>query len=86
MAIINELSGNRIADEKGNATDEMASWLKRAFILFTSVQESGITANRPTKLMWVGRRYYDTTIGKPVYASAISGVTITWKDATGAVV
>lgn len=38
-------------------------------ILSASVQ-SGTTAQRPTKLLWVGRQYFDTSLGangKPIW-------------------
>ncbi len=47
---------------------------------------SGTTANRPTKLLWPGRMYYDTTLaanGKPIWVN--KGAT-GWVDATGAAV
>ena len=40
---------------------------------------SGVTASRPTKLLFVGRRYFDTTLGKPVWYDGTN-----WVDATGA--
>ncbi len=45
--------------------------------------DSGTTAQRPTAdFIDVGFRYFDTTLGKPIFAKAISGSTITWVDAT----
>lgn len=51
------------------------------------VARSGVTANRPVgSSIYVGFMYMDTEVGKPIYASAISGDTVTWVDATGATV
>lgn len=86
MALIDDVQGRQIADENGMVSREFASWFTRAFILLTAVQQSGTTAQRPTTQMWVGRRYYDTTLNKPVWASAIAGVTVTWRDAAGTIV
>jgi hypothetical protein len=48
------------------------------------VKRSGTTAQRPTGgTIIVGYRYFDTTIGKPIYAKTINGDTVTWVDATG---
>jgi hypothetical protein len=48
---------------------------------------SGTTAQRPTgRAIYVGYRYFDTTLGKPVFAKTISGDTVTWVDATGTTV
>ena len=47
-------------------------------------QQSGATADRPTEGLWIGRRFYDTTLNKPIYVSAVK--TTVWRDASGAVV
>jgi hypothetical protein len=49
-----------------------------------SAQQSGPTAQRPTTILWIGRRFYDTTLNKPVYLSAVKPSV--WRDGTGAVV
>lgn len=35
--------------------------------LLQSLTGSGITANRPAKFLWIGRPYFDTTLGKPIW-------------------
>lgn len=51
------------------------------------VARNGATADRPVgRNIYVGFMYFDTSIGKPIYASAINGDTVTWVDATGATV
>jgi hypothetical protein len=60
---------------------------------------SGSTAERPTPFVPgdnitpgsltlgdIGFEYFDTTLGKPIYAKAISGGVVTWVDATGGTV
>ncbi len=50
-----------------------------------SVVRSGATSERPSgSSIYVGFQFFDTTLGKPIYANAISGNTVTWVDATGA--
>ena len=44
----------------------------------------GITADRPTKDLFVGRQYYDTTLNKPVWLRSVRPAV--WKDATGTTV
>lgn len=39
---------------------------------------SGTTANRPTDFLWIGRMYFDTTLGQPVWYDGTG-----WVDATG---
>lgn len=48
---------------------------------------SGATSERPSGYFaGVGSVYFDTDLGKPVFAKATSGSTVTWVDATGATV
>ncbi len=56
-------------------------WRSRVSSLLTRMTQSGTTAQRPTAGLWVGREYFDTTLGKPVWYDG-SG----WVDATGATV
>lgn len=47
----------------------------------------GTTAERPnSNAIRVGFTFFDTTLGKPIYAKSITGYTITWVDSTGATV
>ena len=59
-------------------------WVTRIHVICTSNRQSGVTADRPTSLLWIGRRYYDTTLNKPVFVSAVKPTV--WRDAAGAVV
>jgi len=45
---------------------------------------SGPTAERPTVFLWVGRSFWDTTLGKPVFLKSITPTV--WVDATGGAV
>lgn len=47
----------------------------------SAVLDSGTTADRPTRGLWAGRPYFDTTLGKPIWYSGTG-----WVDATGAAV
>ena len=70
-------------DGKGNVkiAPVWAEWFMAVFRICFSLTESGTTANRPTKYLWVGRRYFDTTLGKPIWHDGTN-----WVDATGATV
>lgn len=83
MAMIDDMPGLVIADKNGRVTPPFAGWFNKAFVLLFAVQQSGTTAQRPTTQMWVGRPYFDTTLNKPIWAKTISGITVTWVDATG---
>lgn len=60
-------------------------WFSLIFRLLTGLTESGTTAQRPTKNLWVGRMYYDTTLNKPIWVNAITPAVV-WKDAAGTTV
>lgn len=66
-----------------NVEQTLFTWFTQVYTLCFSIQESGTTANRPIKNVWLGRRYYDTTLNKPVYVSAINP--IVYRDAAGAI-
>lgn len=53
-------------------TNPWANWLTKAGMILFAVSQSGTTAQRPTKNLWAGRMYFDTSLGahgKPVFAS-----------------
>ena len=56
-------------------------WFSKAYILLLSIEQSGVTGDRPTSDLWVGRQYFDTTLGFPVWYDGTN-----WVDATGATV
>lgn len=66
------------------ATRTIFTWFTQVFVICFSIQESGTTAERPTKSLWIGRRYYDRTLNKPVYVSSVNPTV--WRDASSAVV
>ena len=58
-------------------------WFTRVQAIVSSAQQSGTTAHRPTVGLWVGRRYFDTTLNKPVYLRGIRPNV--WVDGVGTV-
>jgi hypothetical protein len=46
-----------------------------------ATQQSGITSNRPVKLLFIGRFYFDTTLGLPIWYNGTN-----WIKADGTVV
>lgn len=71
-----------LADKDGNATQSFATWVSRMTFIGQSIQQSGATANRPTAILWIGRQYYDTDLGLPVYVDSV-GPPVVWHDAAG---
>ena len=59
-----------------------ASWIGKIRLYAGSVSESGTTAQRPTTNLWVGRSFFDTTLGLPIWLKTVSPAD--WVDATGA--
>lgn len=50
------------------------------FNVCNAATQSGTTARRPSSLLWTGRRYFDTTLGIPIWYLG-AGV---WVNAAGA--
>jgi hypothetical protein len=51
---------------------------------YMMIEASGTTANRPTTNLFIGRPYFDTTLGKPIAIKSL-GPTV-WVDGVGTVV
>lgn len=69
--------------QTGKATDEWNAWFSRTHMIVSSLQQSGTTANRPVSHLWIGRQYFDETLGKPVYLKAVRPSV--WVDGAGTV-
>ena len=71
-------------NDQGNITGVSrvwSVWFNQVFQLCFSAYQSGTTAQRPTVNLWIGRRYYDTSLNKPVWYTSGG-----WRDATGTLV
>lgn len=73
-----------LVDDKKALTVPWGQWFSLVQGTVLSVRQSGTTANRPTKVLWVGRPYFDTTLGIPIWVQSVNPAV--WIDATGAVV
>lgn len=72
-----------IADENGMVTPPWGQWFNRTHAAALSVQQSGPTTERPAQRLWIGRFFYDLTLGKPVWVHQVKPVVV-WHDASGA--
>jgi len=72
-----------VADATGRFSRGWVSWLTQMCTYIVSNYQHGTTAERPTTGLWIGRRYFDDTLGKPVYVKTISP--IVWVDGVGTV-
>jgi hypothetical protein len=72
----------QIADANGNVTDVYAQYFSQMTRIVQTLQVSGTTAQRPTTNLWVGRFYYDETLGKPIWFHAFGSPDV-WHDGAG---
>lgn len=54
------------------------------FNILTALTLNGTTANRPIKFLWIGRPYFDVTLGIPIWVRSLSPTV--WVNGAGAVV
>jgi hypothetical protein len=71
-------------DGKGKITGVNGGWrnfFSAVYNICNALTMSGTTANRPSAGLWVGRMYFDTTLGKPIWFKSPG-----WVDAAGGAV
>lgn len=76
MALINQPPTTPLI--QGAAWPGWATFLNQAYVLLSGLTQSGSTVDRPIKGLYVGRPYWDSTIGIPIWFNGI-----TWVDSTG---
>ena len=59
-------------------TKGWGQFFSQVFTICLATSQSGITANRPVRTLYIGRFYFDTTLGKPIWYDGAG-----WVDATG---
>jgi hypothetical protein len=70
-----------IVDEKAMIKPEWQEFFSAAFFSLRAYEMSGTTANRPTKRLFVGMPYFDTTLNRPIWYTGTN-----WIRADGVVV
>jgi hypothetical protein len=63
------------------ASPEWLEFFSDAYFAIAGLQQSGTTANRPTKRLYVGMPYFDTTLNRPIWYTGTN-----WIRADGVVV
>jgi hypothetical protein len=58
------------------------AWLGKIRNFAGSISDHGTTAERPTSGLWVGRPYFDDSLGLPIWVKSVNPTV--WVDATGA--
>lgn len=59
-------------------TREWSAYFDRVFAICFALSQSGTSAQRPTKGLWKGRRFWDETLGLPIYWNGSA-----WRRADG---
>lgn len=67
-----------------NVTEGWRNFFMSTFTICSALTMSGTTAQRPTRPLWVGRMYFDTTLGLPIWVRSLSPTV--WVNAAGGVV
>ena len=62
-----------------------SGWFSTVQQILFATSSSGPTTNRPTKNLYIGQFWYDTTLGYPVWVHEASP-SIIWHNAAGAAV
>lgn len=63
-----ELPSNApVVDPDGTSSVPFLQWFSRIHAICAAAISNGTTANRPTKNLWIGRPYFDTTLGLPIW-------------------
>jgi hypothetical protein len=70
-----------LVDDKGMINPEWQEFFSAAFFSLRAQEMSGTTANRPTKRLFVGMPYFDTSLG---YEIRYNGTA--WVNGSGVVV
>lgn len=86
MALINSPPNTSVDGfARGALTPPAEGWrgfFNAAFNICNAVSMSGLTVNRPTSFMYIGRTYFDTDLGIPIWLQSYPPAV--WCDATGA--
>lgn len=56
----------------GRMTQSWLNWFNLAHASVISTRQSGTTANRPTDGLWIGRQYFDETLGVPIFVKSVN--------------
>lgn len=65
-------------DDFRRLTRTARAWTSQITDAVNAVQSSGSTADRPTRGLYQGRYYFDTTLGQPIWWTGSA-----WVDALG---
>lgn len=87
MALISNVPGSDLSPDPSKPRPLAIGWssfFESVFNLLSAMTQSGTTAQRPTTFLWIGRNYFDTTLGYPIYVKSVGPVV--WVNGAGTVV
>lgn len=70
-----------LMDDNGITSPAWVDYFSTLYFMVTFMSQSGITAQRPVKNIYVGRQYFDTTIMRPIWYNGTA-----WQRADGVIV
>lgn len=71
-----------VQDKDGNVSPAYQQVFTLWGSFVTAGRQAGATADRPTSGLWVGRQWFDTTLGYPVWVKQVNP-TVVWVNASG---
>jgi hypothetical protein len=74
----------KVEAAQGMINPEWLEFFSDAYFAIAGLQQSGTTANRPTKRLYIGMPYYDTTLGYSINIHSLNPTV--WHNGAGAVV
>ena len=83
------VNSNLPLDAEGTAarwTGPWGNWFSQAYRILFAEAESGTTANRPTKNLYIGRSYFDVSLGAHGKKIFVDKDLTGWVDSSGNVV
>ena len=79
MALIGPPPSVAVDNSGDSVSQSWAVFFSNVSQILNALTSNGQTATRPTKMLWAGRTYFDSSLGKPIWYNGA-----TWVDATGA--
>ena len=77
-------SNTAVISDDGQTNRQWLQRFDRVHSIASAQQQSGPTASRPTSRLWVGRQYFDTTLGLPVFVKSVKPTV--WVNGAGTAV
>jgi hypothetical protein len=73
-----------ITDGNGNLTPTFQGWFQSIYKWLSPVGQSGTSTNRPTKNLYVGQPFFDTTLALPIWVQSLNPTV--WCNGSGTAV